>query len=89
MFFQHFFPSKYEVGDVFELATTLEETLDTLRKRITEKTGCKNVVIALSERWEGFKLLNIPSMHTFKVQQNQRKRRIKVKIQIPKVAKTN
>jgi len=73
LFFQHFFPSKYEVGDVFELATTLEETLDTLRKRITEKTGCKNVVIALSERWEGFKLLNIPTMHTFKPTEQKEK----------------
>jgi len=61
IFVQQFFPSKYEVGDVFDVCINVDEELDALRKIITEKTGCKNVVLTIAERWESYKLLNIYS----------------------------
>jgi len=65
-FIQQFFPSRFEVGDVHEISTYYDEELDSLRKRITELTGCKNVALTIGERWESFKLLNIPNMFSFK-----------------------
>jgi len=66
IFIQQFFPSRYEVGDVHEISTTNDEELDGLRKRITELTGCKNVVLTIGERWESCKLMNIYSLYSFK-----------------------
>jgi len=66
IFVQQFFPSRYELGEVHELATSYEEELDSLRKRITELTECQNVTLTLGEKWESYKLLNIPKLFSFK-----------------------
>jgi len=66
IFVQQFFPSRYELGEVHEIATSHEEELDSLRKRITELSGCQYVTLTLGEKWESYKLLNIPKMITFK-----------------------
>jgi len=65
IFIQQFFPSKYELGDVHVIATTNDEELDSLRNRITDLTGCNNVVLTLGDRWE-YKILNIYNLNSYK-----------------------
>jgi len=66
VFLRQFLPSKYELGDLFEVCLFLEEGLKDLREKITEITGCKNVSIAEGDRWDRIKLSSVTRMKWFK-----------------------
>jgi len=66
LFFQQFVPSAYEVSERFEFYTEDDEELDSLRNRLSTKTGCKNIAISEAMRIDSFSLLKLNHLQWFK-----------------------
>jgi len=69
-FFQRFYPETYELGDRFEINVEFDEELDTLRRRISERTQCDNIHFLESDRIDNVSLLNLKNMNWFKPIEN-------------------
>jgi len=67
LFFQQFYPSKYDLGDKFELCLSQDSELDSIRAKIESITGCQNISFLPRNRWDPVKLLELPTLKWYNV----------------------
>eukprot|EP01129_Flabellula_baltica_P006901 TRINITY_DN2635_c0_g1_i2.p1 TRINITY_DN2635_c0_g1~~TRINITY_DN2635_c0_g1_i2.p1 ORF type:complete len:911 (+),score=212.51 TRINITY_DN2635_c0_g1_i2:807-3539(+) len=59
VFVQQFFPERFEFGEKKEIYVQNEDTLESFRERLHEMSGCENIAITASQRWDCFEVLKI------------------------------